>query len=77
METNIHDTIRTLIRGIVGAVIVLGILYIAFLSAHKSDYELCIDNCPRISFWNPSFANQECPKMCVEVKCSLVNGEQK
>ena len=65
-KTNINDTLRTLIRGIIGTIIVLGILYIMFSFPKVSDYDKCIRKCPQEG-WRDSFSNLECPKMCAEL----------
>ena len=73
-KTNINDTLRTLIRGLVGVVIVLGVLYLMFTSTpDRTDYDLCINKCPTISWGNENFANLECPEMCAELKCKVIS----
>ena len=66
-NSNINDTIRTLIRGIVGTIIVLGFFYLLFNSSNFSDYEVCLRKCPKVSWSDDSFADLECPKMCAEL----------
>jgi hypothetical protein len=34
------------------------------LEKHKSNFQVCVENCPDISFWNVA-KNQECVDKCI------------
>ena len=71
-KTNINDTLRTLIRGLIAVVIVLGFFYLIFNSPKQTDYEKCIMKCPSTK-WDGDFTDLECPKMCAELKCKVIS----